>query len=56
MFISPCFLQLSDGAEVIKINKRFFLHNAGNNTMLKVDTMVHFRLIFELHIYGKYFH
>ena len=34
------FFQLSAGAEVIKISKRFFLQNAGNNTMLKVETMV----------------
>ena len=38
---------------MIKINKRFFLHNAGNNTMLKVDTMVNIRLIFGLDMYGK---
>ena len=36
-----CYLfQLSDGAEVVKISKRFFLQNADNNTMLKVETMV----------------
>jgi len=29
---------ISDGAEVITITKRFFLQNANNNTMLKVET------------------
>ncbi|WAQ99542.1 hypothetical protein MAR_023915 [Mya arenaria] len=29
----------SDGAEIIKISKRFFLQHAKNNTMLKVETM-----------------
>ena len=37
----PCFMrQVSDGAEVIKISKRFFLQHAQNNTMLRVETMV----------------
>lgn len=30
---------VSDGAEVIKISKRFFLQHAQNNTMLRVETM-----------------
>ncbi|KAK3584513.1 hypothetical protein CHS0354_006049 [Potamilus streckersoni] len=30
---------ISDGAEVIRISKRFFLQFAKNNTMLKVETM-----------------
>ncbi|XP_052792872.1 uncharacterized protein LOC128226836 isoform X2 [Mya arenaria] len=30
---------ISDGAEIIKISKRFFLQHAKNNTMLKVETM-----------------
>ncbi|ELT93381.1 hypothetical protein CAPTEDRAFT_212926 [Capitella teleta] len=33
------FSLVSDGAEVIKISKRFFLQLAGNNTMLKVEMM-----------------
>ncbi|XP_064637800.1 uncharacterized protein LOC135494004 isoform X2 [Lineus longissimus] len=35
----PGFSLVSDGAEVIRISKRFFLQNAKNNTMLKVDTL-----------------
>ncbi|KAK3099817.1 hypothetical protein FSP39_010212 [Pinctada imbricata] len=30
---------ISDGAEVIRISKRFFLQHAQNNTMLRVETM-----------------
>ncbi|CAH1776857.1 unnamed protein product [Owenia fusiformis] len=30
---------MSDGAEIIRVNKRFFLQHAQNNTMLKVETM-----------------
>ncbi|PAA64391.1 hypothetical protein BOX15_Mlig019318g1 [Macrostomum lignano] len=30
---------LSDGAEIILINKRFFVQNAANNTLLKAETM-----------------
>ena len=30
---------ISDGAEVIRISKRFFLLHAKNNTMLRVETM-----------------
>lgn len=37
--ISVC-MQVSDGAELIKINKRFFMQHAQNNTMLRVETMV----------------
>lgn len=33
---------VSDGAEVIRISKRFFLLHAKNNTMLRVETMVRF--------------
>ena len=37
--------QISDGAEIIKISKRFFLSHAQNNTMLKVETMVCYQII-----------
>nr|XP_022323170.1 uncharacterized protein LOC111124529 isoform X2 [Crassostrea virginica] len=30
---------ISDGAEIIRISKRFFLQHAQNNTMLRVETM-----------------
>ena len=42
--------QISDGAEIIKISKRFFLSHAQNNTMLKVETMVCNRIISYLYI------
>ncbi|ESP04401.1 hypothetical protein LOTGIDRAFT_237366 [Lottia gigantea] len=35
----PAVSLMSDGAEVIKINKRFFLQHAQYNTMLKVETL-----------------
>lgn len=35
----PPLALVSDGAEVIKISKRFFLQHAQNNTMLRVETM-----------------
>ncbi|XP_070197784.1 uncharacterized protein [Littorina saxatilis] len=35
----PAISLVSDGAEVIKISKRFFLQHAQNNTMLRVETM-----------------
>ncbi|XP_035824878.1 uncharacterized protein LOC101848192 [Aplysia californica] len=35
----PPLCLVSDGAEVIKISKRFFLQHAQNNTMLRVETM-----------------
>ncbi|XP_067661356.1 uncharacterized protein [Haliotis asinina] len=35
----PAISLVSDGAEVIKISKRFFLQFAQNNTMLRVETM-----------------
>ncbi|KAK2176209.1 hypothetical protein NP493_675g00025 [Ridgeia piscesae] len=31
-------LQLSDGAEIVRVNKRFFLQYACNNAMLKIET------------------
>ncbi len=34
--------QISEGAEIVKINKRFFLQKASNNTRLKLDTMVRY--------------
>ncbi|XP_045203583.2 uncharacterized protein LOC123556719 isoform X2 [Mercenaria mercenaria] len=36
---APGVTLISDGAEIIKISKRFFLQHAKNNTMLKVETM-----------------
>ncbi|XP_074651261.1 uncharacterized protein LOC141906017 [Tubulanus polymorphus] len=36
----PGFSLISDGAEIIRISKRFFLQRANNNTMLKVDTLI----------------
>ncbi|GFO10676.1 cyclic nucleotide-binding domain-containing protein 2-like [Plakobranchus ocellatus] len=38
-FEGPPLALVSDGAEVIKISKRFFLQHAQNNTMLRVETM-----------------
>ncbi|XP_041359526.1 uncharacterized protein LOC121375899 isoform X2 [Gigantopelta aegis] len=35
----PAISLVSDGAEVIRISKRFFLQYAQNNTMLRVETM-----------------
>ncbi|XP_071087444.1 uncharacterized protein [Haliotis cracherodii] len=35
----PAISLVSDGAEVVKISKRFFLQFAQNNTMLRVETM-----------------
>ncbi|XP_050416600.1 uncharacterized protein LOC126830283 [Patella vulgata] len=35
----PAVSLMSDGAEVVKISKRFFLQHAQNNTILKVETM-----------------
>lgn len=35
----PAISLVSEGAEVIKISKRFFLKHAQNNTMLRVETM-----------------
>ncbi|KAK7485946.1 hypothetical protein BaRGS_00022812 [Batillaria attramentaria] len=35
----PAISLVSEGAEVIKISKRFFLQHAQNNTMLRVETM-----------------
>ncbi|KAH3835165.1 uncharacterized protein LOC127878895 isoform X2 [Dreissena polymorpha] len=36
---APGVTLISDGAEIIKISKRFFIQHAKNNTMLKVETM-----------------
>ncbi|XP_064609496.1 uncharacterized protein LOC135473570 [Liolophura sinensis] len=35
----PGVILVSEGAEVIRISKRFFLQHARNNTMLKIETM-----------------
>ena len=38
--LSIKYFQISEGSEVIKINKRFFLDNVSNNTLLEIRKLV----------------